>query len=116
MKISKAILSCLILSLVFAAIATELSMRVSTNQAMSAIQQIGANEEDFSNWYIDSYSNPEQLKEQIVELQSNDSVYQYPGYWTFWLQSCLRVFIAAFLVALIQSMLIIKTFKNNNIN
>jgi hypothetical protein len=111
MKISKAILSCLILSLVFAAIATELSMRVSTNQAMSAIQQIGANEEDFSNWYIDSYSNPEQLKEQIVELQSNDSVYQYPGYWLFWLEGFFKVFITAFLVSMLQSYLVLRKIK-----
>ena len=118
MKISKVILSCLFLSIVFAAIATELSMRITTSVAMKEMQQIDVNEEDFSIWSSEPNSNisPEVLKQQIEDMQSNVSVYQYPGYWTFWLQSFLRIFIAAFLVALIQSMLIIKTFKNNNIN
>lgn len=118
MKKSQVFVSALLLSLVFSAVMTELSMQVSTRSAMHHINAIDLTDEGMENSYIDSLgeegsdSNSASTKEEIQamygELQSATSVYQYPGYWIFWLQSFVWVFLTTLAVALLQSVWVLR--------
>ncbi len=127
MKNSKVVLTALVLSAIFSAIATELSMRYSTNQAVSAMQDIELTGESLANIDVqyesmdDNLNNQSEsekisqddLKESIEQIQQLPSIYSYPGYWSFWFQVFLKTFITTFLVALLQSFMVIKAMKKD---
>ena len=124
MKKSHIFLSALLLSLVFSALMTELSMQVSTRTAINEIQQIDMSQEGIEDMYIvaldeegdDSNSEPtlEDIQASFGEVQVESSVYQYPGYWIFWLKSFLYVFLTTLAVALLQSYWILRSTQSNS--
>ena len=128
MKISKIVITALVLSVIFSAIATELSMRHSTLEAVSVAQDIELTDESLDNVYVqyepmdDNLNNQsesemlsqEDLKESIEQIQQLPSIYLYPGYWLFWFQGFLKIFITTLLVALLQSFMLIRTMNKDN--
>jgi len=114
MKVSKIILSCLYLSLIFASIATELSIRLSTKQAMTYVQQIDTNHKGISDLLVEPDLYTEKAQSDIRLIQGNHSIYQYPGYWRFWLTLFIKTFTTAFVVSVVQSLIMLRKIRHQS--
>ncbi|TDR22391.1 hypothetical protein [Marinicella litoralis] len=126
LKLTKVFLAAILLSAVISAITTEWSMRVSTNEAITFANQVDVNDEEWAAWVgvvdtnnaetaemaaFDENEFDETIKENIEQIQQTQSIYLYPGYWIFWFDSFKMTFLTAFLVAILQSLFILKSVK-----
>ena len=121
MNKTQVFVSALLLSLLFSALMTELTMQVSTRTAMDEINQISLEDDALRDWHFaaeasdtgldQTTASVDEINESLGKIQGASSVYQYPGYWVFWLQSFLWVFFTTLVVSLLQSLWILRQIK-----